>query len=143
MSLVYNSSQIQALSRKKKKTQTPTLVKIDLLKLITKDEDYAIKGNNICDSLQFIHCHYLTSPLIMPGAYKDASYQIISYVFLWSVAGLQNQERAFSSRNSEDLVLNGLGDDIPPIKQQPPSPSCVVLFLLCLQVVELHFFYIY
>ena len=90
MSLVYNSSQIQALSRKKKKTQTPTLVKIDLLKLITKDEDYAIKGNNICDSLQFTHCHYLTSPLIMPGAYKDASYQIISYVFLWSVAGLQN-----------------------------------------------------
>ena len=143
MSLVYNSSQIQALSRKKKKTQTPTLVKIDLLKLITKDEDYAIKGNNICDSLQFIRCHYLTSPLIMPGAYKDASYQIISYMFLWSVAGLQNQERAFSSRNSEDLVLNGLGDDIPPIKQQPPSPSCVVLFLLCLQAVELHFFYIY
>ena len=49
MSLVYNSGQIQALSRKKKKkkTQTPTLVKIDLLKLIAKDEDYAFKGNNI------------------------------------------------------------------------------------------------
>ena len=131
MSLVFNSSQIQALSRKekKKKTQTPTLAKIDLLKLITKDEDYAIKGNNLCDSLRFIHCHYLISPLIMPGAYKDASYQIISYMFLWSVAGLQNQERAFSSRNSEDLVLNGLGDDIPPIKQQPPSSSCIFLDL--------------
>ena len=91
MSLVYNSSQIQALSRKKKKkeTQTPTLVKIDLLKLITKDEDYAFKGNNICDSLQFIHCHYLISTLIMRGAYKDASYLIISYMFLWRVAGLQ------------------------------------------------------
>ena len=54
MSLVYNSSQIQALSRKKKKkeTQTPTLVKIDLLKLITKDEDYAFKG-----TIFAIHCN--------------------------------------------------------------------------------------
>ena len=67
MSLVYNSSQIQALSRKKKKkeTQTPTLVKIDLLKLITKDEDHAFKGNNICNSLRFIHYHYLISPALL------------------------------------------------------------------------------
>ena len=134
MSLVYDSSQIEALSRKKKKEmQTPTLVKIDLLKLITKDEDHAFKGNNICNSLQFIHCHYLISPLTMRVAYKDASYLIISYMLLWSVAGLQNQERAFSSRNSEDLILNGqLADDSPLTKQQPPSSSCVVLFLLCL-----------
>ena len=118
MSLVYNSSQIQALSRKKKKkeTQTPTLVKIDLLKLITKDEDHAFKENNICNSLQFIHCHYLISPLIIRGAYNDANYLIISYMFLWSVAGLKNLRRAFSLRNSEDLSLNGVADDIPLIE---------------------------
>ena len=52
----------------------------------------------------------------MRGAYKDASYLIISYMFLFSVAGLQNSERAFSSRNSEDLILNGLADDIPLTK---------------------------
>ena len=53
MSLVYNSSQIQALSRKKKKeTQTPTLVKIDLLKLITKGEDDAFKRKIFA-----IHCN--------------------------------------------------------------------------------------
>ena len=39
-----------SVETKKKETQSPTLVKIDLLKLITKDEDHAFKGNNICNS---------------------------------------------------------------------------------------------
>ena len=78
MSLVYNSSHIQALSRKKKKmeTQTPTLVKIDLVKLI-RTRIMPSKG-----TIFAIHCHYLISPLIMRGAYKDASYlkcRICSY----------------------------------------------------------------
>ena len=55
MSLVYDSSQIQANSRQKKKGNTNS---------DAKDEDHAFKGNNICNSLQFIHCHYLISHLI-------------------------------------------------------------------------------
>ena len=56
MSLVYNSSHIQALSRKKKKNGNANS---DASKnrpcKTNQDEDDAFKGNNICDSLSLLN----------------------------------------------------------------------------------------